>query len=101
MPGVKERAAAPSGSDMNVDHVPSQLTPTPDQAKHWMKAHRTMIASSTSSVFSTLSAVSLVPNMIIRYMLKGGLVSIRLDQDPHAGVWALEQIPVAFEHGTD
>ena len=63
MPGVQERPSAGGNKgDPAVDgkaHVPMHITPTPDQAKHWMKAHRTMIASGASSIFSTLSAVSL------------------------------------------
>lgn len=91
MPGVKERPAAAPGGDMNADHVPPQLSPTTDQAKHWMKAHRTMIASSTSSVFSTLSAVSLCPyrSPTSRFYELGTnhqTVPLGLDQDPHASV---------------
>ena len=64
MPGLKERPTAGRKSDEaardgTTAHVPTHATPTQDQAKHWMKTHRTMIASGTSSIFSTLSAVSI------------------------------------------
>ena len=76
---------------MNADHVPTQLSPTTDQAKHWMKAHRTLIASSTSSVFSTLSAVSLCPTAPLHQDpvslgTNHQTVPLGLDQDPDASV---------------
>ena len=65
MPGVQEHPSAAAGSNVGARdgtpaHIPTHITPTPEQAKHWMKAHRTMIASGASSILSTLSAVSLL-----------------------------------------
>ena len=75
---MREQPAAASRKDVNVDHVPPHLAPTQDQAKHWMKAHRTMIASSTSSVLSTLSAVGRTSAMNLRqFALMSVSVSLR------------------------
>ncbi|KAL9104677.1 MAG: hypothetical protein Q9163_000420 [Psora crenata] len=60
MPGVQGRPSAVAsnnvgGPDGTTAHVPTHITPTPDQTKHWMKAHRTMIASGTSSILRALA----------------------------------------------
>lgn len=55
-PGVQGRPPTADG-DVGVDHVPAHFTPYAEQARSWIKGHRTLIASSTSSVLSTLSAV--------------------------------------------
>ena len=58
MPGIQERPPETTdGQAATIDHVPHELPPFSDQARHWIKGHRTFIASSTSSVLSTLSAV--------------------------------------------
>ncbi|KAL9129091.1 MAG: hypothetical protein Q9217_002363 [Psora testacea] len=60
MPGVQDRRPATTSSnvaarDGTAAHLPTHITSTPDQAKHWMKAHRTTIASGASSILSALA----------------------------------------------
>ena len=60
MAGVSREPNNGAKTDVGGDHVPRDVGPVTEQARLWIKGHRTLIASSTSSVFSTLSAVSLL-----------------------------------------
>ena len=52
-------AANKFADDDSNTHATSALTPSPEVTKHWMKKHRTLIASSASSVLSTFGAFPL------------------------------------------
>ena len=60
MPDIQEGPSPTAKDNAEVDHVPSDFIQLSDQARVWVKGHRTFIASSTSSVLSTLTAVCMI-----------------------------------------
>ena len=71
-------------------------------SKRWMKNYRTEIAASSSSVLSTLAAVSHArPAMIRQTLIVLCTVSIGLGQDPDASVRSLHTRNRNVSHGNN
>lgn len=59
MTGIQDRPIGDGGRPPADEAVPTTMTPTTENAKHWAKVYRTGIASGASSVLSTVTAFPL------------------------------------------